>query len=150
MEADGYLIDHTKFDWKNLLGPWEWLLEDEMAVSPWLVSRFGDLFFVDATGLVHWLNISDGELIEVATSEDEFIELLAVEARTSLDDIDARREALTGCLGKIHPDHRRLVAHRYQPGATTRSVAESLGRSVQGTRQALHRIRSRLLACTRS
>ena len=32
MEADDYLIDHTKFDWKKLLGPWEWLLEDEMAV----------------------------------------------------------------------------------------------------------------------
>lgn len=76
MEADGCLIDHTKFDWKELLGPWEWLLEDDMAVSPWLVSQFGDLFFVDETGLVHWLNISDGELTEVATSEDEFMELL--------------------------------------------------------------------------
>lgn len=76
MEADGYLIDHTESDWKKLLGFWEWLLEDEMAVSPWLMSRFGDLFFIDETGRVHWLNISDGELTEVAASEDEFIELL--------------------------------------------------------------------------
>jgi hypothetical protein len=76
MEKDDYLIDHSDFDWKNLLGSWEWLLEDEMEVAPWLVSRFGDLFFIDELGIVNWLNISDGELTEVASSEAEFIELL--------------------------------------------------------------------------
>jgi hypothetical protein len=76
METDDYLIDHSGFDWKNLLGSWEWLLEDDMEVAPWLVSRFGDLFFIDELGIVNWLNISDGELTEVASSEAEFIELL--------------------------------------------------------------------------
>lgn len=76
METDDYLIDHSDFDWKALLGSWEWLLEDEMEVAPWLVSRFGDLFFIDELGIVNWLNVSDGELTEVASSEAEFIELL--------------------------------------------------------------------------
>ena len=79
MDTDDYLVDHSGFDWKNLIGSWEWLLEDEMEVAPWLVSRFGDLFFVDELGVVNWLNISDGELIEVASSEEEFIALLEVE-----------------------------------------------------------------------
>lgn len=79
MDANDYLIDHTGFDWKNLLGSWEWLLEDDMEVAPWLVSRFGDLFFVDERGIVNWLNISDGELTEVASSEAEFVELLDVD-----------------------------------------------------------------------
>ena len=79
MDTHDYLIDHADFDWKTLLGSWEWLLEDDMEVAPWLVSRFGDLFFVDERGIVNWLNISDGEVTEVATSEAEFVELLNVE-----------------------------------------------------------------------
>ena len=83
MDTNDYLIDHSGFDWKTLLGSWEWLLEDEMEVAPWLVSRFGDLFFVDELGIVNWLNISDGELSEVASSEAEFLELLDAEDNAS-------------------------------------------------------------------
>ena len=83
METHDYLIDHAGLDWKSLLGSWEWLLEDDMEVAPWLVSRFGDLFFVDELGIVNWLNISDGEVTEVASSEDEFVELLDVEGNAA-------------------------------------------------------------------
>ena len=79
MDTHDYLIDHAGLDWKNLLGSWEWLLEDDMEVAPWLVSRFGDLFFIDEPGIVYWLNISDGEITEVASSEDEFVKLLDME-----------------------------------------------------------------------
>ncbi len=79
MDTNDYLIDHTGLDWKSLLGSWEWLLEDDMEVAPWLMSRFGDLFFVDELGIVNWLNTSDGELTEVASSEAEFVELLDVD-----------------------------------------------------------------------
>lgn len=78
---------------------------------------------------------------------NEFIEALAVEADTRIDHADARREALGRCMGKLSERDRRLVTRRYRPGATTRSVAEALGRSVQGTRKALHRIRAALLGC---
>ena len=77
----------------------------------------------------------------------EFIEALAVDSEESLDELDARREALAECLEKLRKTDRQLVLHRYQEHATTRSVAEALGRSVQGTRKSLHRIRMALLAC---
>jgi RNA polymerase sigma-70 factor (ECF subfamily) len=61
--------------------------------------------------------------------------------------LDARRDALQRCLGKLSAADRQLVSARYQPEGSTRGVAESLGRSVQGTRKALHRIRMALMAC---
>ena len=78
---------------------------------------------------------------------DDFIETLAAEAEKSLESIDSRRDALQRCLGKLKQPDRQLVMCRYQQGATTRAVAETLGRSVQGTRKALYRIRTALLAC---
>ncbi len=77
----------------------------------------------------------------------EFIEALAAEAENTLNQVDARREALAGCLQKLAERDRQLLMDRYRPGATTRSVAEALGRSVQGTRKSLHRIRTTLLEC---
>lgn len=78
---------------------------------------------------------------------NQCIELLAVEAERSLDEADARRDALANCLGKMQPQHRDLLVGRYQPGATTRTLAEALGRSVEGVRQSLRLLRSKLLAC---
>ena len=77
----------------------------------------------------------------------DFVEALAAEAERNMDVLDARREALSGCLRKLSEKDRLLVLHRYQDRATTLSVAQALGRSVQGTRKALHRIRMALLAC---
>ena len=76
-----------------------------------------------------------------------FIETLAVEAEGTLDSLQPRRQALVRCLDKLSDKDRRLVTSRYQQGATTRTVAEAVGRSVQGTRKALHRIRTALLEC---
>ncbi len=83
MGVDEYLIDHTAFDFEKLLSAWEWLIEDEMEVQPWLMNCFGDLFFVDEHGIVLWLNINDGELTEVAGTVDEFFELLDDEENAS-------------------------------------------------------------------
>ena len=77
----------------------------------------------------------------------DFLEALARDAEESLDVADQRREALRGCLGKLAERDRQLVLQRHQERATTRSVAEALGRSVQGTRKSLHRIRMTLLEC---
>lgn len=78
---------------------------------------------------------------------NEFVEALARESEATMDLLESRREALRGCLEKLSEKDRRLVMHRYQENASTFSVAEALGRSVQGTRRALHRIRVALLAC---
>ena len=77
----------------------------------------------------------------------DFIETLATESERSMDLLDARRDALVRCLEKLRKSDRQLILRRYQERATTRTVAEALGRSVQGTRRALHRIRMALLAC---
>lgn len=78
---------------------------------------------------------------------NEFIEALATEAESSLGPLDNRREALNGCLRKLKETDHQLIMSRYQSRATTRGIAEALGRSVQGTRKSLHRIRTLLLAC---
>jgi RNA polymerase sigma-70 factor (ECF subfamily) len=78
---------------------------------------------------------------------NEFVESLAAAGPPSADALQSRREALQGCLAKLNQEDRQLILSRYQPAANTRSVAKSLGRSAQGTRRALHRIRTALLAC---
>lgn len=78
---------------------------------------------------------------------DAFIEALAAEVDPGDPALDARRSALAECLKKLRERDRALVLARYRAGATTRSVAEVLGRSIQGTRRSLHRIRMTLLAC---
>jgi len=102
-----------------------------------------------AYGIAHYevLKVYEARSREKRLFSDKFMAMLATEAQTSLDLLEARRQALTCCLGKLSPTDRELVYRRYQPGASTRSVAEALGRSVQGARQALHRIRAALLAC---
>ena len=78
---------------------------------------------------------------------NDFVEFLAQESDKSLDILDQRHDALQQCLGKLSEKDRQLVLHRYREKETTRSVAEAMGRSVQGTRKALHRIRMALLGC---
>jgi RNA polymerase sigma-70 factor (ECF subfamily) len=84
---------------------------------------------------------------EARLFSSDFVETLAVESEAAMDQWGARRDALVQCLGKLSGKDRHLVLQRYQEDATTRSVAEALGRSIQGTRKSLHRIRMALLAC---
>ena len=60
-----------------------------------------------------------------------------------------QREALATCLEKLSKKDRSLVAHRYLEGATTKTVASTVGRSVDAVYKSLQRIRSALLACIR-
>jgi len=77
----------------------------------------------------------------------EFLEMMAREVPTRLDLSEDRRQALRSCLDKLRDQDRHLVLLRYQPGSTTRRVAETLGRSVQGARKSLQRIRGTLFSC---
>jgi RNA polymerase sigma-70 factor (ECF subfamily) len=80
---------------------------------------------------------------------DAFLEVLACEAERSLDILEARRQALETCLGKLRQEDRNLILRRYQRGATTQSVAKALNRSPQGTRRSLQRLREALAECVR-
>ncbi len=108
------------------------------------------------TNFVRWaLSIARYEVLKIHNRRpkrerlfsSELLQSLADSAESLSDDLDPRRATLDGCLTKLSDKDRNLITHRYQSQATTRSLAESLGRSVQGTRRSLHRIRSALLAC---
>ncbi len=61
--------------------------------------------------------------------------------------LDERREALAHCLEKLGRPDRDLLAERLKEGATARSAAESVGRSVDVVYKALARIRRALHDC---
>ena len=70
----------------------------------------------------------------------------AVEQAGTLQ-LDERREALAACLEKLNARDRDLLARRFSVGATTRSTAAAVGRSVDATYKALSKIRQALFDC---
>ena len=70
MSIHDYLIDHSGFDWPQLLAAWAWLLPPR--VRPWLMNRYGDLFLIYPDGTVHMLDVGRGAVERVAGSRDEF------------------------------------------------------------------------------
>src|SRR5262249_31334209 len=60
----------------------------------------------------------------------------AVEQADALQ-LDERREALAGCIGKLHPKDRDLLTRRLAVGASTSSVAAQVGRSTDAVYKAL-------------
>ena len=63
--------------------------------------------------------------------------------------LDDRRAALAGCVEKLRPQDRELLARRFADGATTQSTSEQLGRSVEAVYKALARVREALAECVR-
>ena len=61
--------------------------------------------------------------------------------------LDDRRDALAGCVEKLPPQDRELLARRVATGATTQSASEQLGRSVDAVYKALAKLRENLLKC---
>lgn len=76
MDIDDYLLPTDGLDWSRLFASWTWLIPPGTGVQPWLMSRFGDLFWFDADDRVNWLNVTDGTNEIVAESEDDFLEQL--------------------------------------------------------------------------
>ena len=82
--------------------------------------------------------------------DPEVIELLARDAEQSASRLEAQREALEACLGKLPADQRTLVQRAYSPGARIDELAARLGRTAMAVYKLLHRIRLALAECTRS
>jgi RNA polymerase sigma-70 factor (ECF subfamily) len=61
--------------------------------------------------------------------------------------LDARREALAGCIAKLSDRDRELLGRRFAEGATTQSTASQVGRSVEAVYKALSKIRLSLFDC---
>jgi hypothetical protein len=58
----------------RLIHDWTWLTGHDK--TPIMVSSIGDLFLKDVNGRVHWLNVGEGKLSEVASGIEEFKEKL--------------------------------------------------------------------------
>jgi RNA polymerase sigma-70 factor, ECF subfamily len=81
------------------------------------------------------------------TFTDLFLSSVDEEAVVMADQLDARIVALNSCLKKLPLPDRKLVRLRYAPGATTKSVARSTGRSIHFIYRALARIHYSLFEC---
>ncbi|VTU00862.1 rna polymerase sigma factor : RNA polymerase sigma-70 factor, Rhodopirellula/Verrucomicrobium family OS=Singulisphaera acidiphila (strain ATCC BAA-1392 / DSM 18658 / VKM B-2454 / MOB10) GN=Sinac_7577 PE=4 SV=1: Sigma70_r2 [Gemmataceae bacterium] len=84
----------------------------------------------------------------VLFSQEAFETIAAAAAdRVAAEDTDEWQDALAGCLGKLPPGLRDLLAWRVEPGATTQSVAAKAGRSTEAVYKALAKARRALAEC---
>lgn len=82
--------------------------------------------------------------VEYSTS---LVELLAEDCMERLERAESRYRALQECFSRLDDRDRDLVRRRYEEGASVRSVAEALGRPIEGLYKVYQRIRRNLLEC---
>ncbi len=80
---------------------------------------------------------------------DALLELMADEGIEELDRRTRETAALRGCLEKLAPGPRELVTQAYGPGASTKEIAQKMGKSPAALYMKLNRIRSDLHDCIR-
>ena len=80
---------------------------------------------------------------------EDVLKTVAEESAQIENQLSAQREALEGCLGKLPDEDRALVLAAYAPNVRVQDVAGRSGRTVAAFYQWLHRMRMRLLQCTR-
>jgi RNA polymerase sigma-70 factor (ECF subfamily) len=80
---------------------------------------------------------------------DDVLNAVAHESAQVENRLSAQREALESCLEKLPGEQRSLVLAAYSPDVSIQNVAEQSGRTVAAFYQWLHRMRVRLLECTR-
>lgn len=80
---------------------------------------------------------------------DEVLQAIDGQVSAATMQLDVRRDALRDCLKKLPARDRELVHLRYEYDATTKSVAERVGRGLDAVYKALNRIHVQLLHCIR-
>jgi len=81
--------------------------------------------------------------------DPELLATLADEAESSSQRLEAQREALEHCLGKLPDARRQLVLSAYAPGTSIQQMAAQRGQTPMALYKLLHRIRLTLVECTR-
>lgn len=74
-EIQNYLLPVDRDDWSKLLAAWKEILPTEY--SPWLLSRFGELFVEQADGKIGMLQVSCFQYLVVAEHRQDFEAWLA-------------------------------------------------------------------------
>ena len=81
--------------------------------------------------------------------DEEVLEAVHGTALGLADRLDDLHWALDKCRSKLPDEDRALLDRRYDPSATTQSVADELGRSTRAVYRALDRIHQALHDCIR-
>ena len=76
-------------------------------------------------------------------------ELLHSESDRFIEQTDIRMQALQHCMKKLDPKDYELIRLRYRDEVTIASIAQRMGRSVQGIYKRVVRIHEALLRCVR-
>ena len=80
---------------------------------------------------------------------EDVLNTVAHESSRDEERLSAQREALEGCLEKMPEEQRTVILAAYAPDVGIQDVAKQSGRTVAAFYQWLHRMRLRLLECTR-
>lgn len=83
------------------------------------------------------------------TFGDDIAELLEHTVQEESGTLERERSALEVCVGKLSPDQRNLIHTAYEPGVKMNDLARKLGWTAMALYKKLHRIRLRLMECTR-
>jgi RNA polymerase sigma-70 factor, ECF subfamily len=126
----------------------------EVAVVLW--RKFGDLaapedfrkwaFSVARLEALAWTRDKARDRLVFDT---DLLATLADAAECSSQRLEAQREALEHCLGKLPEARRQLVVSAYAPGTSIEQMAVQRGQTPMALYKLLHRIRLALVKCTR-
>ena len=83
----------------------------------------------------------------VPVFSDVFLRGVAPELLAAAEGSDTLRTTLLECVEELGERDRELIERRYDDGATTRSVAASVGRSADAVYKSLGRIHQELFDC---
>jgi RNA polymerase sigma-70 factor, ECF subfamily len=81
---------------------------------------------------------------------DSLTSALSDLAQRESDSLSLRGEALVDCMQKLAQRDHELITLRYTPGATVRSVAAQINKSVDATYKALNRVHDQLFDCVQT
>ncbi len=79
--------------------------------------------------------------------DERLLAAVAGDVESMREELDFARSATVDCVNELPPADRDLLRRRYEIGATIKSVAEAVGRSVEGMYKAMRRIHSTLQDC---
>jgi RNA polymerase sigma-70 factor (ECF subfamily) len=151
------LVEHeprTRAYLRGLLPSWHDVEEVMQSTSLVAWRKFAE--FREGTSFGGWLHtIARFEALKyrrgMARSplvfSEEVWELLAHEADAEVESVEARREALEQCLGKLPAAQRELVLKAHTPGVQLNEFAQQAGRSEQAFYKTIQRLRAALLEC---
>jgi RNA polymerase sigma-70 factor, ECF subfamily len=108
-------------------------------------SNFGAWAYQIARNRV--MNFHKKKPADIVRFSETVLEQLAAGADLDADFSPSRLRALEQCLQKLSAKDQTLLLLRYEPDATTQSVAERSERSLKSVYHSLNRVRTTLLEC---